>query len=112
MRSRQNGFSLLQRTLDGLRITLWIVAAWVPLNAIQPIARSFAGTDTRFEAGLTISMTLTVLMTVALSVTFAQSRLRKQKVQRLRKRQDELEALVLHHRRRIDRLESKLREEE
>lgn len=84
-------FQLWLRVLDAARWAPMVVAFWVPLQALQPIARSFAGTDTRFDGSLRISIWFSIAVTVGWGVTATQSRLRKRKIKTQRERLTQLE---------------------
>src|SRR5439155_6003524 len=65
--------------------------AWVPLRAVEPIARDFAGKSTHFDGALTISIWFSLAVSVAWALTGTQSQLRKKKIKRQRDRLTELE---------------------
>ena len=79
-------FQLWLRVLDAARWAPLVVAAWVPLQALQPIARDFAGKDTRFDGSLKISIIFSLVVSVGWAATAARSAVRKRKIKTQRNR--------------------------
>src|SRR5206468_596042 len=77
---------------NGIKVAIWIVTTWVPLQVIEKITRDIAGKDTKFTAAVSISLALSVFVSVAWAVSATKSRSRKNKILRLRGRIDQLEA--------------------
>ena len=91
---REKKFALQQLGLNIVRGVVWIASSWIPLRALQPIAESFAGQDTKFEASLTISLAVSIFLGIALAITYKQSRTRKAETERQRARMDQLEVQI------------------
>ncbi|GIH07205.1 hypothetical protein Rhe02_52720 [Rhizocola hellebori] len=79
------------RVIDGTKVTVWILASWVPLQVVADIAKSIAGKTTQFTASMTISIAVSILVSIGWGVTALRSHSRKKEVSRLRARNDDLE---------------------
>lgn len=84
-------FTLWRRVVDSVGWAVVIAATAIPLNAVEPLARHFAGANAQLEAGLRISIAFNAVIGVSFAITIAQNRLRKRKIKNLRRRQEELE---------------------
>lgn len=84
-------FGILRKITDGLGWAVVVAALYLPLSAVEPLARHFAGTNTQAEAGLRISIAFSAIVCLGWAVTGAQSRLRKRKIKAQRVRLNELE---------------------
>ncbi|MFV2088309.1 hypothetical protein [Micromonospora sp. LOL_021] len=86
-------FQIIQGIVDGTRWIAVIAVAWIPLQAVQPIAAAFAGETTAVNADIRVSIAVaySVASTTILGVTANQSRLRKKKIKQQRERLDKLE---------------------
>ena len=90
--SHRERFKLLDTSLRGARICLWIVTAAVPLQVVERIARDIAGKQTSFIGTVSVSVAISVLVSIGWTASATQSYQRKKKVKRLRDRADRLEA--------------------
>lgn len=88
---KYNQSQLLLRGLDTFRWVTVVIASWVPLQAVEPIAHDFAGKNTRLDGSLEISIWFSIMVTISWAVTATQSRLRKGKIKTQRARLTELE---------------------
>ncbi|MFC7532128.1 LapA family protein [Actinoplanes sp. GCM10030250] len=84
-------FALLQRLVEAFGWALVVAAAYFPLQAVEPLARSFGSNDAEPSASLKILIAFAAIVGIGWLVTGIQSRLRKRKIKAQRRRLDELE---------------------
>jgi len=87
-------FRLFTQLTHGGTIAAWIVAAWVPLQAVRSIVGDVAGKETTFDATVNVSLAVSVALTISLALSVTLNIERKKKVKRLRERTDELEKML------------------
>lgn len=71
---------------------LWVIAAWVPIQAITPIARALAGRHTSVSVVFSLSITFSIVIGGSLLVQRKKIRAQAAELIRLRARCDQLEA--------------------
>ena len=71
---------------------IWIIAAWIPLQAIYPIARVLAGHDTHVAITVSASIAITLSVGGAYLSLIRRARAQSQEILRLLQRCGELEA--------------------
>jgi hypothetical protein len=92
--TRRHRYQIWQRVVEGVRTASWIVAAWVPLQAVRGMAGDLAGKSTTLDANVNVAITVSVFLSVGWAVSVVKSHSRKKKILHLRKRTDELERLL------------------
>ena len=94
-------FQLWLRAMEGVRWAVPILAVSVPVWALEPIARDFAGQTTHLDATVSISIAFSLAVSVAWAVSARQSHIRKKKIKTQRDRLTELERELEDLRRRL-----------
>lgn len=92
---RYHKFTLWTSSIQGVRVALWIVSAWVPLQVVRDMVGDVSGKQTNFTASVTFSFTLSILLSIGWGYSVAKSHLRKKKLLRARVRLQTLEARLL-----------------
>jgi hypothetical protein len=88
-------YQLWGRLIDGGRVAVWIVAAWIPLTAVARTAHYIAGKKTQFTATVSVTIAISICISVGWTVTAVRSHERKREIDRLRGRNDDLERRLL-----------------
>jgi hypothetical protein len=70
---------------------VWILAAWVPLQAVYPIAQVLAGKQTNVTVTVSISVVITLTLAGAYGALVRKARTQGQELVRLRERCNTLE---------------------
>lgn len=70
---------------------LYIVAFYIPLRAVQPIADAMAGKDTNVSVSIGVSITISVVLSATVVTLLLKSRAQGRELTRLRQRITELE---------------------
>ena len=71
---------------------VWIAAAWIPLQAIYPIAKVLAGQNTHVVITISASLAISLSLSGAYLSLIRRTRAQNREVLRLRERCGELEA--------------------
>lgn len=70
---------------------IWLAACWIPLQAILPIAKVFAGKHTSVGITISISIAFSVVMGGSVVALLIRDSKRRQETERLRRRTEKLE---------------------
>jgi hypothetical protein len=71
---------------------LYILAVYVPLRAVEPIADTLSGQDTHVTVAIGINITISIVLGGAALVLLLKTRRQREEIERLRRRTDQLEA--------------------
>jgi hypothetical protein len=91
---RYHKYRLWASALEGLKIAVWIISAWLPLRVLGETAGDISGKETHFEVSVEITLALSVAISIGWSLSVAKSHRRKRKIKTQRARLDRLEEEV------------------